>query len=68
MVTVMVMVSIAFKVTVIVIITVTVTVIIMIHRKKRLATFSSPARKPLTHQTLLGGDNFIIPAKGEFGK
>jgi hypothetical protein len=37
-----------------------------VYRKKRLATFPSPAGMSLTKLTL--GNNLITPAQGEFGK
>jgi hypothetical protein len=37
-----------------------------LHRKKRFATFSSPAWMSLTELSL-GKNNLIIPAQGEFG-
>ncbi len=38
-----------------------------IHRKKRLTTFTSPARMSLTKLSL-SRNNLIIPAPGKFGK
>jgi hypothetical protein len=39
----------------------------IVHCKKRLATFPSPAGMSLT-KISLGGKNLIIPSKREFGK
>jgi hypothetical protein len=41
--------------------------LVMLHCKKRLASFPSPAGKSLTKLSL-DGNNLIIPAQGEFGK
>jgi hypothetical protein len=42
------------------------TTIAVVHCKKRLVTFPSPARMSLTKLSL-AGNNLIIPCQGEFG-